>query len=240
MNPDQFVRELAKHNISLSKKQQQQFKVYFKYLVAVNQHLNLTRITAEDEVYLKHFYDSITPLFVFKEVFEKTSTLCDVGAGAGFPSLPLKILLPNLKVTVVDSLNKRLNFLKDLRGKLAITDVKLVHGRAEDVGQNQAFRAHFDLVTARAVARMPVLSEYCLPLVKEGGYFIALKGPKAQAELKASKKALRVLGGKLLANKEISLADTDEARSLILIQKIKATPKKYPRQAGKPNRKPIR
>lgn len=240
MNPDQFVQELAKHNLSLSKKQQQQFKIYFKYLVAVNQHLNLTRITAEDEVYLKHFYDSITPLFVFEKVFKEARTLCDVGAGAGFPSLPLKILLPDLKVTVVDSLNKRLNFLKDLLGKLAITDVELVHGRAEDVGQNQAFRAHFDLVTARAVARMPVLSEYCLPLVKEGGYFIALKGPKAQAELKASKKALRVLGGKLLANEEISLADTDEARSLILIQKIKATPKKYPRQAGKPNRKPIR
>lgn len=238
MNPDQFVEELAKHNLSLSKNQVQQFKIYFKYLVAVNLHLNLTRITAEDEVYLKHFYDSITPLFVLGKVFKEKVTLCDVGAGAGFPSLPLKIVRPDLQVTIVDSLAKRLNFLKQLLAKLGIGDVKLIHGRAEDVGQNKIYRAHFDLVTARAVARMPVLSEYCLPLVKQGGYFVALKGPKAHAELQASQKALQVLGGKLVRSYAISLAP-GEQRNLILIAKTKATPRKYPRQAGKPNRKPI-
>lgn len=175
MNPEKFVLELSKHNFELTDKQKQQFKLYFKMLIEVNEHVNLTRITEEDEVYLKHFYDSITPLFTFGAVFKDGATLCDVGAGAGFPSIPLKILKPGLKVTIVDSLQKRLNFLKDLISELGLTDVELVHGRAEDVGQNKLYRERFDIVTARAVARMSVLSEYCLPLVKKGGYFVALK-----------------------------------------------------------------
>lgn len=239
MNPEKFVLELSKHNFKLTDKQKQQFKLYFKMLIEVNEHVNLTRITEEDEVYLKHFYDSVTPLFALGEVFKDNATLCDVGAGAGFPSIPLKILRPTLKVTIVDSLQKRLNFLKDLIAQLDLTDVTLVHGRAEDVGQNKLYREKFDIVTARAVARMSVLSEYCLPLVKKGGYFVALKGPKAEDELDDGKKALEVLGGKLIKDEELTLLESQEERTLVLVQKIKATPKKYPRQAGTPRRKPI-
>ena len=239
MNPEKFVLELSKHNFELTDKQKQQFKLYFKMLIEVNEHVNLTRITEEDEVYLKHFYDSITPLFTFGAVFKDGATLCDVGAGAGFPSIPLKILKPGLKVTIVDSLQKRLNFLKDLISELGLTDVELVHGRAEDVGQNKLYRERFDIVTARAVARMSVLSEYCLPWVKKGGYFVALKGPKAEDELDDGKKALEVLGGKLIKDEELTLPASEEERTLVLVQKVKSTPKKYPRQAGTPRRKPI-
>lgn len=239
MNPEKFVLELSKHNFELTDKQKQQFKLYFKMLIEVNEHVNLTRITEEDEVYLKHFYDSITPLFTFGAVFKDGATLCDVGAGAGFPSIPLKILKPGLKVTIVDSLQKRLNFLKDLISELGLTDVELVHGRAEDVGQNKLYRERFDIVTARAVARMSVLSEYCLPLVKKGGYFVASKGPKAEDELDDGKKALEVLGGKLIKDEELTLPASEEERTLVLVQKVKSTPKKYPRQAGTPRRKPI-
>lgn len=240
MNPEQFYQELANHNLTINDKQKQQFELYFKDLIAVNQHVNLTRITDHDEVYLKHFFDSITPLYTFEEVFRKGSSLCDVGAGAGFPSIPLKILLPSLKITIVDSLAKRLNFLEELIAKLNLSNVELVHGRAEDVGQNKNYREKFDLVTARAVARMTVLSEYCLPLVKPEGYFIALKGPRAEAELADSKKALQVLGGQTVKTVDLTLPDSDEERTLILIQKLKPTPKKYPRQAGTPKRKPIK
>ncbi|WEV51330.1 16S rRNA (guanine(527)-N(7))-methyltransferase RsmG [Lactobacillus sp. ESL0731] len=239
MNPEQFVQELSKHNFELSEKQIKQFKLYFTNLVTANEHVNLTRITAEEDIYLKHFFDSITPLFVFSSVFKPGATLCDVGAGAGFPSIPLKILMPELQVTIVDSLGKRLTFLQDLVSKLDLEGVTLVHGRAEDVGQNKLYREQFDIVTARAVANMAVLSEYCLPLVKANGYFVALKGPKAESELKDSQKAVKVLGGKVIADEELTLPESDEERTLILVQKVQATPKKYPRQAGTPHRKPI-
>ena len=240
MNPEQFVQELAKHNFDLTDKQKTQFEQYFKDLVETNEHVNLTRITDKEDVYLKHFFDSITPLFTFKDVFTKGATLCDVGAGAGFPSIPLKILLPDLKITIVDSLAKRLTFLKELIAKLGLSEVELVHGRAEDVGQNKLYREHFDLVTARAVANMTVLSEYCLPLVKKGGYLVALKGPKAEGELEESSKAIQVLGGEKVSETELTLPNSDEERTLILIKKIKQTPKKYPRQVGTPRRKPIK
>lgn len=239
MNPEQFVQELSKYNFKLTAKQKKQFALYFKELVAANEHVNLTRITDEEDVYLKHFYDSVTPLFTFNEVFSDGLTLCDVGAGAGFPSIPLKILMPGLKITIVDSLNKRLTFLQKLIADLDLQDVNLVHGRAEDVGQDKKYREQFDLVTARAVARMTVLSEYCLPLVKKGGYLIALKGPKAEAELEDGKKAVTLLGGQKVKAVELTLPASDEDRTLVLIKKIKQTPKKYPRQAGMPRRKPI-
>lgn len=239
MNPELFAETLSKNNFNLSSRQEQQFKTYFKELVRVNEYVNLTRITDEDEVYLKHFYDSITPLLLVPEVFTEGASLCDVGAGAGFPSLPIKILRPDLEVTIVDSLGKRLTFLKDLMEKLDITGVNLVHGRAEDVGQNPEYREHFDLVTARAVARMSVLSEYCLPLAKVGGKFVALKGPKAESELDDAKKALATLGGKTALVKEFTLPGSSEERTIIVTDKVQATPKKYPRQAGTPNRKPL-
>lgn len=173
------------------------------------------------------------------EVFIKNSSLIDIGAGAGFPSLPMKILRPDLEVTIVDSLNKRIKFLEQLVEDLGLTGVHLVHARAEDAGQNPELREQFDLVTARAVASLNVLGEYCLPFAKVGGMFVALKGPKGKEELKKAKPAIKKLGGKLISNQEIILPETDEVRMLTLIEKVEKTQKKYPRKAGVPSRKPL-
>lgn len=239
MNPEIFTKNLAQYGINLTEKQKQQFATYYQELIATNEKVNLTRITDKEEVYSKHFYDSVTPLLEFKELFAGNKSLCDVGAGAGFPSLPIKILQPDLKVTIIDSLGKRLNFLKELIKKLGLENVTLVHSRAEDAGKNPELREKFDLVTARAVARMSVLSEYCLPLVKKDGYLVALKGPKAQEELNDAKKAIKILGGEVKEVKELVLPDSTDERTLIVIKKVSPTPNKYPRQAGTPARKPL-
>ena len=239
MNPEIFAEELANYGFKLSSKQKEQFATYYNKLIEFNKKVNLTRITDKNEVYLKHFFDSITPLLEFSDLFKGEKSLCDVGAGAGFPSLPIKILCPDLSITIVDSLGKRLKFLDVLVSDLSLDKVTLVHSRAEDAGQNKNLREKFDLVTGRAVARMSVLSEYCLPLAKVDGYLVALKGPKAQDELAEAKNAIEVLGGSVKEVKELTLPDTDDERTLIVVKKVKATPKKYPRQAGTPNRKPL-
>lgn len=239
MNPEIFAEELANYGFKLSSKQKEQFATYYNKLIEFNKKVNLTRITDKNEVYLKHFFDSITPLLEFSDLFKGEKSLCDVGAGAGFPSLPIKILCPDLSITIVDSLGKRLKFLDELVSYLSLDKVTLVHSRAEDAGQNKNLREKFDLVTGRAVARMSVLSEYCLPLAKVDGYLVALKGPKAQDELAEAKNAIEVLGGSVKEVKELTLPDTDDERTLIVVKKVKATPKKYPRQAGTPNRKPL-
>ena len=239
MNPEIFAEELANYGFKLSSKQKEQFATYYNKLIKFNKKVNLTRITDKNEVYLKHFFDSITPLLEFADLFKGEKSLCDVGAGAGFPSLPIKILCPDLSITIVDSLGKRLKFLDELINDLSLDKVTLVHSRAEDAGQNKNLREKFDLVTGRAVARMSVLSEYCLPLAKVDGYLVALKGPKAQDELAEAKNAIEVLGGSVKEVKELTLPDTDDERTLIVVKKVKATPKKYPRQAGTPNRKPL-
>lgn len=239
MNPEIFAEELANYGFKLSSKQKEQFATYYNKLIEFNKKVNLTRITDKNEVYLKHFFDSITPLLEFSDLFKGEKSLCDVGAGAGFPSLPIKILCPDLSITIVDSLGKRLKFLDELVSDLSLDKVTLVHSRAEDAGQNKNLREKFDLVTGRAVVRMSVLSEYCLPLAKVDGYLVALKGPKAQDELAEAKNAIEVLGGSVKEVKELTLPDTDDERTLIVVKKVKATPKKYPRQAGTPNRKPL-
>lgn len=239
MNPEIFAEELANYGFKLSSKQKEQFATYYNKLIEFNKKVNLTRITDKNEVYLKHFFDSITPLLEFSDLFKGEKSLCDVGAGAGFPSLPIKILCPDLSITIVDSLGKRLKFLDELVSDLSLDKVTLVHSRAEDAGQNKNLREKFDLVTGRAVARMSVLSEYCLPLAKVDGYLVALKGPKAQDGLAEAKNAIEVLGGSVKEVKELTLPDTDDERTLIVVKKVKATPKKYPRQAGTPNRKPL-
>jgi 16S rRNA (guanine527-N7)-methyltransferase len=239
MNPEIFAEELANYGFKFSSKQKEQFATYYNKLIEFNKKVNLTRITDKNEVYLKHFFDSITPLLEFSDLFKGEKSLCDVGAGAGFPSLPIKILCPDLSITIVDSLGKRLKFLDELVSDLSLDKVTLVHSRAEDAGQNKNLREKFDLVTGRAVARMSVLSEYCLPLAKVDGYLVALKGPKAQDELAEAKNAIEVLGGSVKEVKELTLPDTDDERTLIVVKKVKATPKKYPRQAGTPNRKPL-
>ena len=240
MNPEQFQQALADHGITLSAEQMQQFADYYQLLVETNEHVNLTRITEKDEVYLKHFYDSITGAFAEPRLESEELTLCDIGAGAGFPSLPLKIAFPQLKVTIVDSLNKRIAFLEALVAKLGLTDVTLIHDRAETFSaKNSPYREKFDIVTARAVARLSVLSELCLPAAKISGEFIAYKASAAPEELQQGGAAIKQLGGKVQKTVTLTLLETDEERNIIVIDKIKATPKKYPRRPGLPSKKPI-
>lgn len=240
MNIDQFISALLAQNIQVTDDQLGQFDAYFKLLVATNEHVNLTTITEKSEVYLKHFYDSITPAFFVSQIQTDPLTICDVGAGAGFPSIPLKILFPQLKVTIVDSLNKRINFLKTLIETLGLDGVELYHARAEEFGGKKSpHRQSFDIVTARAVARMTVLSELCLPLVKKGGKLIAMKAAKAEDELTDAKAAIQLLGGQVSDDYEFTLPISDELRHIIVINKINDTPKKYPRKPGTPNREPL-
>lgn len=237
MNPETFKQSLLEKGIELSEKQLQQFEDYFHMLVEWNEKMNLTAITNKEEVYLKHFYDSISAAFYVD--FEDQASLCDIGAGAGFPSIPIKICFPHLKISIVDSLQKRITFLNALAEKLDLTDVRFFHSRAEDFGQNKDFRASYDYVTARAVARMSVLAELCLPLVRKGGYFIAMKAAQAEAEMEQGNQAITVLGGKLEKQFAFELPVEHSERHIYTILKTKETPNKYPRKAGMPSKQPI-
>ena len=237
MNEQQFFDALKEKGIELSTEQLQQFKTYFETLVEWNEKMNLTAITDLESVYLKHFYDSISAAFYVD--FAKVMTLCDVGAGAGFPSIPIKICFSHLHITIVDSLNKRIQFLNHLSKELGLSHVNFVHSRAEDFGRNPQYREQFDLVTARAVARMSVLSELCVPLVKEGGQFVAMKAASGEDEVKDAKKALTTLGVKLDEEHHFLLPVEESDRVIFTFNKVKATPKKYPRKPGVPNKSPI-
>ena len=240
MTPEEFKTALKTHGIELDDHQMAQFETYCQFLVQANQYVNLTAITEQKDVYLKHFYDSLLPAIELPELRTQAVTLCDVGAGAGFPSLPLKIAFPQLKVTIVDSLNKRIKFLEELVARLGLQDVELHHARAEEfAGKKSKFRESFELVTARAVARMSVLAELCLPLVRLGGQMIALKAQKTAQELADAQKAIQVLGGKVENDIETQLPETHDQRNLVILQKVKHTPKQYPRKAGTPARNPI-
>jgi 16S rRNA (guanine527-N7)-methyltransferase len=234
---EQFKAILQEKGISLTEQQEKQFETYFKTLVEWNEKMNLTAITDQAEVYLKHFYDSITASFYFD--FTKPFHLCDVGAGAGFPSIPLKIVYPHIQVTIVDSLNKRISFLNHLANELNLENVHFIHDRAETFGVNPNHREAYDVVTARAVARMSVLSELCLPLVKVGGYFIAMKAAHAKDELEMGQKAITTLGGKMVNMFTFTLPIEESERNILVIKKEKQTPKKYPRKPGTPGKTPI-
>lgn len=239
MNPEAFYTALEAKNIVLNAQQKSQFECYYQTLITVNQQMNLTAITDESEVYLKHFYDSISPSFYATALQTQSLKVCDVGAGAGFPSLPLKILFPQLEITIIDSLQKRINFLKELVQLLDLKNVTLIHDRAETFGQNSHYREQFDIVTARAVASLNVLSELCLPLVKVNGQFLALKASQSQSELEAAEKAIATLGGEVASQDQFYLPKTKDPRVLLTINKIKPTPDKYPRKPGMPNKKPL-
>lgn len=219
----------------LSPLQLEQFDNYYQLLVETNKVMNLTALTEPHDVAVKHFIDS---LMAYADYFPG-KVLADVGTGAGFPGIPLKIYCPSLKVVLIDSLAKRLNFLQHVIDELRLTNIECVHLRAEDAGKNAAHREKYDIVTARAVARLSVLAEYCLPLVKTGGVFLALKGAKYKEEIAVSGKALDILGGKLVAAKKVELPGLNDGRAVITIKKIKATPKKYPRKAGLPDKNPL-
>ncbi|KHF40062.1 16S rRNA (guanine(527)-N(7))-methyltransferase RsmG [Halalkalibacter okhensis] len=237
MSKKQFITLLREKGIELSTKQQQQFERYYQLLVEWNEKMNLTAITEEDDVYLKHFYDSIAASFYYS--FEDGKKVIDVGAGAGFPSIPLKIIYPGIHVSIVDSLKKRIGFLEHLASELGLEKVSFYHDRAETFGQNPQHREQYDIATARAVARLSVLSELCLPLVKENGDFIALKGAGASEELKDAQKAINVLGGKVKADHSFLLPIEESERHIIQMAKVKSTPKKYPRKPGTPNKLPL-
>ena len=237
MKPEEFYAHLADLGFPLTDRQKEQYERYFELLVEWNEKINLTAITDKDEVYLKHFYDSIAP--ILQGLIENQPIrLLDIGAGAGFPSLPMKILFPELDVTIIDSLNKRINFLHLLAEELGLSGVHFYHGRAEDFAQDKAFRAQFDLVTARAVARMQVLSELTIPYLKVGGRLLALKASNAPEELEEAKNALNILFSKVEDNLQYELPNGDP-RYITVVEKKKETPNKYPRKAGLPNKRPL-
>lgn len=238
MNPEAFRKALENENLPITSEKMEQYAKYLLLLQEWNEKVNLTAIIEEDEVYLKHFYDSLT-LAKYIDMKGKHLTLCDVGSGAGFPSIPLKIMFPELEITIVDSLNKRINFLELLVKELGLKNVHLHHARAEDFGQDRQFRSSFDIVTARAVARMSVLSEFCLPITKEQGVFVAMKGSQGKEELADAEKAIQTLGGKLDRVETFELPEDAGERTIVFIDKIKKTPNRYPRQAGTPNKKPL-
>ncbi|MGP4069034.1 16S rRNA (guanine(527)-N(7))-methyltransferase RsmG [Halobacillus sp. B29] len=237
MDINTFLESLKNQGIELSEHQQQQFHKYFEILVEWNEKMNLTAITDKEGVYLKHFYDSLTASFYYD--FTKPLRICDVGAGAGFPSLPLKIVFPHLKVTIVDSLKKRITFLNHLAHELGLDDVAFYHDRAENFGKNAKFREGYDLVMARAVARMSVLSELCLPLTAKGGHFMAMKGPNLADEMEDAALAIQTVGGEVENVHTFTLPEEDSERNIAIIEKRRKTPKKYPRKAGTPNKAPI-
>lgn len=237
MKPETFYTLLAEQNIILTDQQKAQFDRYFQLLVEWNEKINLTAITEKEEVYLKHFYDSIAPI-LHGLIANQEIKLLDIGAGAGFPSLPMKILYPQLNVTIIDSLNKRINFLQLLAEELGLEGVHFYHGRAEDFAQDKKFRAQFDIVTARAVARMQVLSELTIPYLKVGGKLLALKASNAPEELTESKNALNLLFSKVEDNISYTLPNGDP-RYITVVEKKKETPNKYPRKAGMPNKRPL-
>lgn len=239
MNPEEFAAALREHNVELNAQQLAQYQQYYERLVAVNEHMNLTAITERDEVYMKHFYDSLTLAWAYPALQTEELHMIDVGAGAGFPSLPLKIAFPQLQITIIDALNKRINFLRDLVKELGLEGVTVEHARAEEFGnKNAPDREQYDVATARALARLNILGELTLPFVKVGGVLLAMKGSAADEELQEAKKAITTLGAKIGDQIDVSLPNGDP-RSVIVIEKVKNTPKKYPRKPGDPVRKPL-
>lgn len=238
MNPEAFKQTLKDKGFHVTKWQMDQFERYYQTLVEWNEKMNLTAITDRKAIYLKHFYDSLTAVFYVD--FTQELSICDVGAGAGFPSIPLKILYPHLSITIVDSLKKRLTFLDHLVAELQLNHITLVHSRAELFGQDTHRRDSYDVVMARAVARLSVLSEFCMPLCKNDGSFIAMKGTNATEEIQESKRALKVLGGGSPLIHTFTLPVEESERSIVITVKQQQTPNKYPRKPGTPKKDPIR
>lgn len=239
MNYDlsKFKSMVSQLNIELTDTQYDQFIKYYEMLIKKNEVMNLTAITEFDEVISKHFVDSISLIKVLDVT--KDYEIIDIGTGAGFPGIPLRIAFPNLKITLLDSLNKRVNFLNEVIDELGLKDITALHGRAEDYAKKGQLREKFDVCVSRAVANLSTLSEYCLPYVKVGGRFISYKSEKLTEELDAASKAINVLGGKIDKKEEFVLPETEIYRTFMIIDKVKETPNKYPRKAGTPSKEPI-
>lgn len=234
-NLDQFKKGLSDLNIDLTEKQIEQFLKYYEILVETNKVMNLTAITEFDEVIEKHFLDSLSLVRVFD--LNRNVKILDLGTGAGFPGIPLKIAFPEIDIVLADSLNKRVKFLNEVVETLQLKQVETVHGRAEELAKNKKYREQFDLCTSRAVANLSSLSEYCIPFVKEGGKFISYKSGEIEEEVDQAKRAIHVLGGKLDQVYKFDLHE--QKRSFVIIEKVKKTPAVYPRKAGTPTREPL-
>ncbi|HIR24919.1 MAG TPA: 16S rRNA (guanine(527)-N(7))-methyltransferase RsmG [Candidatus Egerieimonas faecigallinarum] len=237
-NTEKFEKGLEDLGITLSEKQIGQFLKYYEILVEWNSFMNLTGITEFEEVITKHFLDSLAVVKVCDPA--SAGSVIDIGTGAGFPGLPLKIAFPHLEVVLLDSLNKRIKFLNEVILQLGLDGIRTIHGRAEDFARDQNYRESFDLCVSRAVANLSSLSEYCLPYTALGGRFISYKSGKIDEELAEAEKAIRVLGGETENVVKFNLADTDMERSFVVIEKKRHTPKAYPRKAGLPGKEPIR
>lgn len=232
---EKMIINVDKLGINLSEIQLKQFYNYMNLLIEWNKKINLTAITEPDEIILKHFVDSLT---ISKYISDGTKVV-DVGTGAGFPGIPLKIVRQDVDITLLDSLQKRINFLEEVINELNLEKIKTVHSRVEDFGKNKEYREEFDIATSRAVANLSTLSEYLLPLVKVGGKVISMKGSLIQEELENSKNAIKILGGQIEKVDEFDLPNSDISRNIVLIDKIKNTPNRYPRKAGEPSKKPL-
>lgn len=235
MNKEEFINEVSKLGINLTEEQLNKLDIYAKFLVEYNSHTNLTAITEEDQIYLKHFYDSLTLVKAID--LTKINNLIDIGTGAGFPGMVIKILFPNIAVTLLDSNNKKISFLEELGNKLQLTNINYYHGRAEEFCLKN--RETFDLVTARAVSNMITLSELCLPLTKLNGYFIPLKGSNEE-EINSSINAIKKLGGNIEEIIKFSLPYEESTRNIIKIKKVNNTPKEYPRRYDKIVKYPLK
>ena len=229
--------ELARMiNDELTEDQLENFFKYMNLLLEWNEKINLTAITDVDDIILKHFIDSMTVL----KYIEKDKSIIDVGTGAGFPGIPIAIMREDVKITLLDSLNKRINYLNEVCSELKINNIETIHGRAEEAGQNKKYREKYDIAVSRAVANMTTLSEYLIPFVKVGGICICMKGSEIDHELEQAKFAIKELGGKIEKVEKFNLPDSDIERNIVIIKKIKTTPNKYPRKAGMPSKMPIR
>ena len=232
------LREKAEElGITLTDRQLAQFETYYELLTEKNKVMNLTAITDREDVILKHFVDSVA--LVKAECGFSSQTVLDVGTGAGFPGIPLKIAFPELKIVLLDSLNKRVKFLEEVCDSLGLKNVEFIHGRAEDIGRQKEYREMYDLCVSRAVANLASLSEYCMPCVKIGGFFVPYKSGEIEDELKSAGKAVGILGGELEFVDKFMLPGTDASRSLVVIKKVKGISKKYPRKAGMPTKEPL-
>lgn len=243
-NTTQFEKDLAAFGITLSEKKISQFMRYYELLVEWNSFMNLTGITEFEEVMKKHFIDSISLIKAIDlkctGLEGKEISIIDIGTGAGFPGLPLKIVFPDLKVTLLDSLNKRIKFLDEVIAQLGLENIDTIHGRAEDFAKPDKLREKYDICVSRAVANLSTLSELCLPFVKVGGYFVSYKSEKINEEANEAKNAIFLLGGKVKEQVDFYLPDSDIYRNLYIVEKKAGSPKKYPRKAGLPAKEPLK
>lgn len=233
---DQFIDGLSSLDINLSDYQKQQFIDYYELLCEWNKVMNLTAITDFTEVIQKHYIDSLSIVKLYRP---KESKIMDIGTGAGFPGIPLKIVFPEVNIVLLDSLKKRIHFLDEVINKLNLSNIVTLHGRAEDFGHNSLYRENFDLCVSRAVAKLSSLSEYCLPFIKKDGYFVSYKSGEIEEEVKLAENAFHLLGAEVETIERFKLPGSNIERSLIMIRKVDLTPEKYPRSAGKPTKEPL-